>query len=68
MDNSRPVVQSTHACVICGNRVQGRKRADARVCVGDCARVLARRRTKAWKDKKPFSIRKGIFPMTGTEG
>lgn len=58
----RPVIVSQHTCVICGQRVQGRKRADARVCVGDCAQALARQRTKAWKGKEPFSIRKGIMP------
>ena len=58
----RPVIVSQHTCVVCGERVQGRKRADARVCVGKCAQALARQRTKAWKGKQPFSIRKGIMP------
>lgn len=52
-------------CVICGNPVQGRKRKDAQVCVGECARKLALARTKAWKSKQDFSVRKGLVPGIG---
>jgi len=47
-------------CVVCGQPVRGRKRIDAQVCVGECARILARERTRAWKDKRPFSLKKQI--------
>lgn len=49
-------------CVICKQPVQGRKRKDAQVCAGECARQLAIQRTKAWKEKQPFSVKKGITP------
>lgn len=49
-------------CVICKQPVQGRKRKDALVCAGECARQLAIQRTKAWKAKKHFSVREGVTP------
>jgi hypothetical protein len=52
-----------NTCLICGEPVQGRKRRDARVCVGECAKTLAIARTMAWKARRPFSVRKGIVPL-----
>lgn len=49
-------------CVVCNQLVQGRKRKDARVCAGECARQLAIHRTKAWKQKRPFSVKAGVTP------
>jgi hypothetical protein len=49
-------------CIICGRAIQGRKRRDARVCAGDCAKRLALARTKAWKQRRAFSVKKGITP------
>jgi hypothetical protein len=49
-------------CIICNQPIQGRKRRDARVCAGECAKKLALARTKAWKSKQPFSVRRGVVP------
>lgn len=49
-------------CLICGLSVQGRRRRDASACAGDCARQLALARTKAWKQKKAFSVKRGVTP------
>lgn len=49
-------------CLVCGRPVQGRRRRDARVCIGECAKKLALARTKAWKQRKTFSVKRGVTP------